>query len=255
MPDPQQKLVKVPDVGVVAFPQEMPDDHIAAAIKKHKAPPAQPATTPNAPMDQRLSDVQKQFPRLAPYLSNVMVQQGKKAAGDDRGLEFYPPWESKNPNPGKITLELFDKIQGPALTSALGGDLLHYLGGIDPKTQKPVDPQYYAMKQAVLKARTPQQDALDRREYQNAVRTQGEKRPYDQWLQQSRIDAYIRGYVTPELGGKYPDEWRKNGFYKDPNMLKAVNAIQQYVTTAAQPHLTIDQVKAKAAQLKPGGAK
>jgi hypothetical protein len=37
-------------------------------------------------------------------------------------------------------------------------------------------------------------------------------------------------------------------------MLKAVNAIQQYVTTAAQPHLTIDQVKAKAAQLKKGVA-
>lgn len=225
--------------------------------KKHGATSSVQPDAPKAvESDPRLDAVSKQFPRLAPYLSNVNIQQGKKTGPkDDRGLEFYPPWESRNPNPGKITLELFDKMQGPALTSALGGDLLHYLGGMDPKTKKPVDPQYYAMKQSVLKARTPQQDALDKREYANAVRTQGEKRPYDQWLQQSRIDAYIRGYVTPELGGKYPDEWRKNGFYKDPNMLKAVQAIQQYVTTSAQPHLTIDQVKAKAAQLKPGGVK
>ena len=79
----QQKLVQVPDLGVVQFPGSMPA------------------------VDPRLAAVQKQFPRLAPYLSNVTIQQGKKTnPKDDRGLEFYPPWESKNPNPGKITLEL-----------------------------------------------------------------------------------------------------------------------------------------------------
>jgi hypothetical protein len=204
-------------------------------------------------MDPRLSEVQKQFPRLAPYLNNVMIQQGKKAAGDDRGLEFYPPWESKNPNPGKITLELYDKMEGPTLTTALGGDLLHYLGGTDPKTNKPIDPQYYSMKQAVLNARTPQQQAMDQREYQNAVKNEGEKRPFEQWLQQSRIDAYIRGYVTPELGGKYPDEWRKQGQYNNPAMLQAVQAIQKYVTSAPQPAPTLEQTKAKAAQLRGQG--
>jgi hypothetical protein len=216
---------------------------------------SQPTPTPKVPMDPRLAAVQKQFPRLAPYLSKVMIQQGKKTnPNDDRGLEFYPPWESENPNPGKITLELFDRLQGPTLTTALGGDLLHYLGGVDPKSGKPVDPEYYAMKQAVLKARTPQQQAMDQREYANAVKNEGEKRPFAQWLQQSRIDAYIRGYVTPELGGKYPDEWRKQGQYKSPAMLKAVEAIRQYVTTAPQ-YPTLEQIKAKAAQLRPVGVK
>ncbi len=181
--------------------------------------------------DPRLSAVAQAFPRLAPYLSNVRVQQGTKAAGDDRGLEFYPPWESENPNPGKITLELFDKMQGPELTGALGGDLLHYIGSRDPKTGKPIDPQYWAMKQAVMKARTPQQDAMDRREYENAKKNEGEARSYQDWLEQSRIDAYIRGYVTPVLGGKYPDEWRKQGQYNSPVMKQAVEKIRQYVTT------------------------
>jgi hypothetical protein len=174
--------------------------------------------------------VAKQFPRLAPYLSNVVIQQGQKSSPPHgRGLEYYPPWESQNPNKGKITLELFEKMQGGTLTNALGGDLLHYLGGVNPQTGQPIDPQYHAMKQAVLGARTPQQDALDKRTYAEAVKNEGEKRSYWDWLQQSRIDAYIRGYVTPEMGGRYPDEWRKNGFYNDPKMLKAVQDIQDYV--------------------------
>jgi hypothetical protein len=184
-------------------------------------------------MDPRLESVAQQFPRLKQYLSNVKVQEGKKTdPKDERGLEFYPPWESENPNPGKITLELYDQMQGPTLTNALGGDLLHYVGSLDPKTGNPIDPQYYQMKQAVLNARTPKQDALDRREYENSRQTEGETRSYRDWLQQSRIDAYIRGYVTPELGGRYPDEWRRNGFYNDPKMRQAVESIRQYVTGA-----------------------
>ena len=190
-----------------------------------------PNPQPQEQIDPRLQDVAKQYPRLTPYLSQVQIQQGKKGKNDDRGLEFYPPWESRNPNPGKITLELFDQMQGPALTSALGGDLLHHVGAIDPKTGKPIDPQYYALKQKVIESRTPRQQAMDHRMWQQAVRSGQEHRSYDQWMQQSRGDAYIRGYVTPEMGGKYPDEWRKNGFYNDPAMKSAVDAIQQYVTT------------------------
>jgi hypothetical protein len=253
MPDPQHKIVQVEGLGAVAFPQSMADDQVAQAIKAHKSKSA-PTTTPA--MDPRLGAVEKEFPRLAPYLSNVMIQQGKKTnPNDDRGLEFYNPWQGNNPNPGKLTIELFDKLQGSALTNALGGDLLHYLGGYDWKAKKPIDPQYWAMKQAVLKARTPKQEALDRSIYEEEKKKYPNTGTYEDWLQESRIDAYIRGYVTPELGGRYPDEWRKNGFYKDPAMLKAVEAIRQYVTTSPQAKTTLDQVKEKAAQLQSGGNK
>ena len=192
------------------------------------------ATNPTPTIDPRLQEVGKQFPRLSPYLSKVMITQGKKTnPADDRGLEFYPPWESQNPHKGNITLELFDDLKGPQLTSALGGDLLHYLGAVDPSTNKPIDSDYWKLKQAVLGARTPEQDAVDHREYANAVKREGEKRSYRDWLQDSRIDAYIRGYVTPEMAGRYPDEWRRNGWYKSPQMLQAVQAIKKYVTSGA----------------------
>ncbi len=189
---------------------------------------AQPASA----LDPRLASVAQQYPRLAPYLPMVQVQQGKKSSpDDDRGLEFYPPWESENPNPGKITLELYDPMQGQTLTTALGGDLLHYLGSVNPQTGKPIDPQYWTMKQSVMNARTPHQDEVDRGIYKQAVRAGQEGRSYQDWLMQSRADAYIRGYVTPEMGGRYPDEWRRNGWYKEPAMKQAVEAIRQYVTS------------------------
>jgi len=34
MADPQ-KIVQVPDVGIVAFPGNMPDSHVASIIKTH----------------------------------------------------------------------------------------------------------------------------------------------------------------------------------------------------------------------------
>ncbi len=197
---------------------------------------SQPVTQAPPETDPRLAEVAKAYPRLKPFLSKVQIQQGQKTnPSDDRGLEFYPPWESENPNPGKITLELYDKMDGNALTSALGGDLLHYLGGVDPSTGKPVDPQYYAMKQEVLNARTPQQENVDKAMYAQAVHSGAEKRSYQNWLQQSRIDAYIRGYVAPEMGGRYPDEWRAHGWYNAPQMKVAVDAIKKYVTTESEP--------------------
>ena len=183
------------------------------------------ASTPITPKADPLAGVGEAYPALKPYLDRVIVSQGKTRAGDPRQLEFYPPWERDNPHPGWITLELFNQaLKGNSLRDALAGDLLHYLGGTDPRTDKPVDPAYYALKQAVTKARTPQQIALDQRLYGEARRG-GDKRTLEDWLNESRIDAYIRGFVTPDA----QDEWRRHGFYSDPAMLKAVQAVESYI--------------------------
>lgn len=175
-----------------------------------------------------LRSVAQKYPKLAPYLPNVVVQHGKTQKDDPRSLEFYPPWESENPNPGKITLELFKSFSDPKeLQTAVAGDLLHYLGGVNPETNRPVDPNYFALKQKVDAARTPQQQALDQRVYQEEKSQYGENRSYHDWLYQSRLDAYIRGFVTPDAN----DEWRKKGFYSTPNMKKAVSEVQSYLET------------------------
>lgn len=196
--------------------QPQPNGRLAQALQQ---PPQQ---APENEFGPALDAVAKNYPRLAPYLPNVVVQRGK--SDDDRQLEFYPPWERDNPNPGKITLELYRDMKGDALHSAIAGDLLHHLGGTDPESGTPVDPQFYAMKRAVADSRDPRSVALDQRTHAAAVANEGETRSLKDWLDQSRIDAYIRGYITPDDA----DEWRKSGIYQGP-MLSAVEQIKNYL--------------------------
>jgi hypothetical protein len=129
MPDPQQKLVKVPDVGVVAFPQDMHDDHIAAAIKKHQErlsptpsigndgklsssppassptlaqtdntyspkPPVQPPQKP-LPLAEIKAQAAKLNPKvLAPQKSQPLPAQPKEALNKYPNPEDRPPKES-----------------------------------------------------------------------------------------------------------------------------------------------------------------
>lgn len=177
-----------------------------------------------------MDDVVKSYPALKKHVGNVVIQQGTNKGSDDpRQLEFYPPWEEENPNPGKITLELYRDFKGKALTDAVAGDLMHYLGATDPSTNKPVDPTFLSMKNEVKAARTPKQIKIDRQEYEDGKKGGDITESYDDWLKHSRIDAYIRGYVTPDK----VDEWRKNGWYNDPRMKTAVEKIKKYM--AGQP--------------------
>ena len=165
---------------------------------------------------------------LGQYLNNVVIQPGTNTKGDDRQVETYAPWESENPNRGKITIQPFRKelTSGSNLTDTVAGELLHHIGGIDPTTGQPVDPQYQTLKQAVIQARTPHQQQIDQRIY-NQQRQHGETRSLNDWLNQSRADEYIMGYVTPDK----LDEWRKNGWYNSPEMKKAVDSVKDYLTS------------------------
>ncbi len=156
-----------------------------------------PAIIPEQKPDPSLGEVGKAYPKLVQYLPQVTVQRGKPEPNDNRQLEFYPPWESRNPNPGKITIEMYRDFHGPERTNAIAGDLLHYIGARNPSTKQPIDPKYWAMKQQVVKSRTPEQKYLDDRLYEEAKR-RGESRSFEDWMQESRADAYIRGWITPD---------------------------------------------------------
>ena len=130
------------------------------AQKSAAAPMSAPPSAPTgAKLRPELVQSGQRFPALQPYLSNVVVQPGKNKKSDDRQVEFYPPWESENPNPGKLTVETYhpELTSGEGLTNTVSGELLHYIGGVNPATGKPVDPNYYSLKQKVSAARTPQQ--------------------------------------------------------------------------------------------------
>jgi hypothetical protein len=239
----------MPPVNVAGMPL-LPDKLIGGATAPARTQTASTNTPNPHPIPSNSPDIKAvgtKFPALSPYLNNLVVQPGVNTKKDDRQVEFYPPWESTNPNKGKLTITPYRKelTSGQGLTNTVAGELLHHIGGVDPTSGKPINPAYYSLKQAVAAARTPGQIALDQRVYQQQVK-QGEKRPFNQWFNQSRLDEYIMGYVTPDK----TDEWRKNGFYNSPDMKKAVDAVKQYLTTPVPPK-TVQQLKQEASQRNP----
>ena len=151
-----------------------------------------------------VAPISSEYPTLASHLKNFALQWGDPARNPGGGsIEFYPPWESENPNPGRPTIEVFDRnLQGPALQKAIYGDSLHHLGGTD-EHGTPVDPHFHSMKQDLIKSLTPEQLAVDQRAYDRA-KGHGDGRSFDDWMQDSRGDAYVRGLLAPDAN----DEWK-----------------------------------------------
>lgn len=159
-------------------------------------------------LDRVVQNVAKRYPTLAPYLSDARVQWGDPEEFKKNGghLEFFPPWEQYNPNPGKVTLELYDRdMKGRALEDAIAGDMLHHLGSVDPNGRE-IDPAWRYMRDKVIAGRSPEAVEMDKRAYAEAMKN-GEQRPFDQWMDQSRADAYVRGYITPDAADNWKDAY------------------------------------------------
>lgn len=156
-------------------------------------------------------EIAREYPRLAPVLKEAIVRRSDRHANAGPGhLEFFPAWEQHNPYPGKVAIEVYDKeLQGEWLKSAVAGDMLHHFGGTDEKGQ-PNDPHFFDLKQAFFKTITPDQLAIDERAYKRA-KAFGDHRSFEEWMDASRIDAYIRGYLFPDKN----DEWRKSDTYSE----------------------------------------
>lgn len=177
-----------------------------------------------------VNDVAKQYPGLAKYTKNLVIQRGITTdPNDDRQLEFYQPWDSDNPNPGKLTSELYNRnLKGQDLTETVAGDMLHHLGATDPTTGQPVDPKWMGLKQQLISAMGPDQDDMNREAYQQEKSNPAyETGSYDQWMQNNRADAFIRGALFPNQN----PEWQQPGIYT-PEMQRATSAMRDYLAGA-----------------------
>ena len=170
----------------------------------------------------------QKYKALSPHTQSFVVGYGDPAKNIGGGpIEFYPPWESENPHPGKPALMIFDKnIKGDALESMILGDMLHYLAAVNPETGKPVDPEWRRMRERLMTLRGPKNLEMDRRTYEQSKKDYKEKRSFSDWLDTSRADAYVRGYLTPDER----DEWRKAGVYS-PDMTKILDRMRGYLET------------------------
>jgi hypothetical protein len=192
----------------------------------NSAPPVEPE------FGDVLGKVGSRWPAIQPHLNTFVVKHGDQKNNIGGGyLEFYPPWELHNPHPGKSTIEIFDKsLTGKGLEDAVAGDMLHLLGAKDPRTERPVDPNFYEMKQRLLSTLTPEQLAVDQRAFQqDKARNPNDERTFGEWMETSRGDAYIRGWITPDAN----DEWRKQGVYT-PEQQTILEEMRGYLERPAQ---------------------
>lgn len=197
-------------------PPQGPGQAFAAALGQPAAAPADSEFT------DALNAVGTKYPRLKPYLSNVSVRRG--TTNDDRQLEYYAPWDSDNPNPGKSTVEIYSPdLKGNTLSESIALDMLHHLGGQTPDG-KPVDPTYNGLKQQMVAAIKAANQPWDREAYQMDMKQYPDSGSYDQWMQHNRADAYIRALVSPEMN----PEWNAPDLYT-PDMKRLGAQIVNYL--------------------------
>lgn len=168
-----------------------------APLQKQAQPTPQP--TPD-PINAAMQSVQSKYP----IFKNIPMAV-TRASGPYES-ETYMPWDEENPQKGKLHVQLRSQgVQaqtGQQLHDTIASEGLHYLGAKQPDGQ-PVNPQWYALKQQFQQALTPRDVELAKQRWQEEQKN-GEKRPFQQFMDQSYLDMFFRGYLFPQNQGP---EW------------------------------------------------
>lgn len=137
-------------------------------------------------------------------------------AGAGRMLEFWPPDEQGDPSSprpkelpiGRSGVQAFKSGVSPE--DVLGDYVSHY--GV---TKDPQLAQLYQQFQASVP------DSVMRQRYAYHVQNLGEKRPYDQWLKQTGMPEYFRGYTF--------NQWQDAQKMYSPDQLKILDQVKAYL--------------------------
>jgi hypothetical protein len=189
------------------------------------------------------------FPALAKYKDKFVYTE--MPGPDKRGqLESYPPWEGRNPNPGKHTIEMYNADATPQQKSDLvAGDMLHYIGAVDPTTGKAIDPGFRALKEQFIKSMTPRQLGMAQQRFadEKAAGSYAPEVTFDQYLDMSHADEYLMGALTPDQG----DYWRgRPGSHQksvySPEQDQILNQMRGYLAQGPDPEEEALKAQAKA---------
>lgn len=176
-------------------------------------PPATPTPAPDV-----IAQARQQWPILNnPNLHFLYTPRSDPNLGY---LETFPPGErgsTGEPRPSQFPInqygiQVFRPDTQPV--NVLGDAVVHMMRFTDPTIQR-----YYS---EFEKSLTPQQQAILRRQYAYHVTNNGEKRPYQQWYDQSGLTQLFGGYV---FGGtkKWPQQWYT------PDQLKMFDSMMRYL--------------------------
>ena len=152
-------------------------------------------------MAETLADIEKRIKQNYPIFSGISVadKRGSAEAGQ-RKLEFYSREDSPT---GQPLVEVFDQsMQGEELERAVLGDMLH--------AAPQLNEDYAELRRILKDRRTPEQISVDKQAYEIAKQRYGEKRPFEKWMNVSRLDAFIRGYAVKQWDEGYYTEEQKN---------------------------------------------
>ena len=167
-----------------------------------------------------LATVLQKYPRLANVNDPSNTQaifsspERTKLAGD-RQLEYWPAQEPgtpdfPNPSPGKITLEIYNNElrQNPQLLeNAIYGDLLHGL-----RNDKTFDLLRHEFKSGFMP------ETID-----------FEKRNGFDEMDDSRLDAYIRGALAPDKNNEFMLNQEKSGNVYSDKQMRILEIMKKYL--------------------------
>lgn len=158
----------------------------------------------------------KQYPILESLpLSTVTTP----LPGDSRMLEFWAPGEpgdKQYPRPPGLPLSNIGVqiISPDTKPSDVAADVVsHYLVNTDPTLKK----EYQQFSQSF---NTPAEQKRLHEDYRWDQQHTGEDRPFDQWAAQTRIPAYLRGYVF----GQWPAKSYSHMY--TPDQIKILDALK-----------------------------
>lgn len=173
------------------------------------------ASTSSQP--QAVADALKRYPVLDKLNLHAVDTPGTQPYK----LEFWGPHDSgtkKEPRPkaipsGQIGVQLFSQDVTPE--DVLADVASHYLRKHDPKMLG-----YYHQ---FLQSITPDQEKRLHQDYQWAKQNEGETRPYGEWVQQTRLPAYFRGYTF----NQWPQSFTSKVF--TPQQIQLFNQVRSYL--------------------------
>lgn len=143
-----------------------------------------------------LAGIREQYPMFSDIEVRDLRDQGVQ---DGRRLEFTEAYDDRYDSP---LIEVFDPdLQGDELEQAIIGEYLHEA----PRR----NPQYAEMREILQSLKTPDQLQHDVDMYLDAVDRFGEDRPFEQWNEVSRKDAFIRGYAVGQWEPEYYTDEQK----------------------------------------------
>jgi hypothetical protein len=187
-------------------------------------------THPADPYAPAIQAVNRQYPLLA----NVPISVSR-AAGPYQD-ETYMPWGEDNPAPGKLSIQLRaaqPKTQQD-LQDIITTEAMHYLGNIKPGGE-PVNPAWWKLKQQFRQAMTPRDQELaqqhwleEQKAFKESGGREGDNRSFDDFMNKSYLDMFMRGYMFPKSQGQ---EWiERQGHWPAPQAA-ILDQMQRLLTT------------------------